>query len=203
MNKYKAIIYDIDGTLLDTFPMNFYPLTRIVKEELNIDMTYEEALAYVAYPGMETLRILGIKDIDHVYARWVRYVNDYEPAKPYEGIAQLLKACDGQIQQAIATSKKRRQYHIDMAAFEHFFHVAVLEEDTIHHKPDPEPLLKAVELLHLTTDDVIYIGDSYTDYEAACNAHIDFGHARWGSLINQIDGATYVFDQPEDILSVL
>ena len=34
MKKYKAVIYDIDGTVLNTFNMNMYPLMRIIKEEL-------------------------------------------------------------------------------------------------------------------------------------------------------------------------
>lgn len=34
MNKYKAIIYDVDGTILNTLDMNMYPLLRIIEEEL-------------------------------------------------------------------------------------------------------------------------------------------------------------------------
>ena len=42
MEKYKAIIYDIDGTLLDTLKMNMYPLMKIIKEETGEDWTFEQ-----------------------------------------------------------------------------------------------------------------------------------------------------------------
>ena len=53
MKKYKAIIYDIDGTLLDTLKMNMYPLMKIIKEETGEDWTFEQVLKFAAYPGMK------------------------------------------------------------------------------------------------------------------------------------------------------
>ena len=79
MKHYKAIIFDIDGTLLNTVDQNMYPLIRIIKEELDEDWTYEQVVPFTANAGLKTLEILGIRDIDTVYARWVRYVNEYGP----------------------------------------------------------------------------------------------------------------------------
>ena len=47
MNPYKAIIYDIDGTVLNTINMNMYPLMRIIKEETGGDWAFEEVLRFV------------------------------------------------------------------------------------------------------------------------------------------------------------
>ena len=55
MKSYKAILYDIDGTLLNTINMNMYPLIQIIKEELKEDWTFEEVLRFVPYPGMKVL----------------------------------------------------------------------------------------------------------------------------------------------------
>ena len=63
MKHYKAIIFDIDGTLLNTVDQNMYPLIRIIKEELDEDWTYEQVVPFTANPGMRTLQILGIKDL--------------------------------------------------------------------------------------------------------------------------------------------
>lgn len=41
MNRYRAVIYDIDGTVLNTLNMNMYPLMRIIKEETGEDRTFE------------------------------------------------------------------------------------------------------------------------------------------------------------------
>ena len=70
MKKYKAVIYDIDGTVLNTLNMNMYPLMKIIKEELNEDWTFEEVLKFAAYPGMKVMEELNIKDKEKTYAKW-------------------------------------------------------------------------------------------------------------------------------------
>ena len=56
--RYDAIIYDLDGTVINTFDMNIYPLMRIVKEELGVDMAYEDLTPYTSIPGPKSLEIL-------------------------------------------------------------------------------------------------------------------------------------------------
>lgn len=92
MEKYKAIIYDIDGTLLDTLKLNMYPLMKIIKEETGEDWTFEQVLKFAAYPGMKVMEELGVKDQEKTYARWVQYVNDYEDgATLFEGFEEVLE----------------------------------------------------------------------------------------------------------------
>lgn len=66
---YKAIIYDIDGTLLNTLDMNMISLIRIIKEELNEEWSKEDVLKFAAYPGMKVMEELRIKDKEKTYAR--------------------------------------------------------------------------------------------------------------------------------------
>ncbi|WP_242871323.1 HAD hydrolase-like protein [Romboutsia hominis] len=54
MKKYKNIIFDIDGTILNTANMNIYPLIKLIKEEKEIDMTYESLLFALGLPGKKT-----------------------------------------------------------------------------------------------------------------------------------------------------
>ena len=187
MEKYKAIIYDIDGTLLDTLKLNMYPLMKIIKEETGEDWTFEQVLKFAAYPGMKVMEELGVKDQEKTYARWVQYVNDYEDgATLFEGFEEVLETFKNKkIKQEIVSSKLREQ------------------DDTTFHKPHPEPLLKCIEKLNLKPEEVIYIGDAHSDYEASKNAHIDFGLAKWGSVATQEIPATLVFKQPKDLLRLL
>ena len=62
MKKYKAVIYDIDGTVLNTLNMNMYPLMKIIKEETGQDWSFEKVCRFAAYPGMKVMEELGIKD---------------------------------------------------------------------------------------------------------------------------------------------
>ena len=112
MKKYEAIIYDIDGTLLNTLNMNMYPLMKIIKEETGEDWTFEQVLKFAAYPGMKVMEELGVKDQEKTYARWVQYVNEYEDkATLYKGFEEVLETFKNKkIKQAIVSSKLREQY---------------------------------------------------------------------------------------------
>ena len=208
MNGYRAILYDIDGTLLNTRDMNLYPLLRIIQEELGETWTMEQVLKYTAYAGRQVMAELGIRDPETVYARWVRYVNEYpEPAALFPGLERVLPALHraGWIQ-AIVSSKRKAQFDIDMAGkgILPYFATAVLEEDTAAHKPDPAPLLLCLERLGLKPEEAIYIGDTASDCLAAKRARMAFGYAQWGGIPGQtVEAADYVFSQPEDLMQLL
>lgn len=207
MKKYKAIIYDIDGTILDTLKMNMIPLMRIIEEETGKKITFEEVLKYSAAPGLKTMVDLNIKDIEGTYARWVKYVNEYEDgAALYDGFEEVFKELDGKIIQAIVSSKMAKQYQIDVVekGIDKYIKVAVLADDTEKHKPDPEPIFKCLKQIDIMPEDAIFIGDSFSDYQAANNAGVDFGYAVWGSVSNEgIDEPTYIFNHPLELLKLV
>ena len=208
MKHYKAIIYDIDGTLLNTVDQNMYPLIRIIKEELGEDWTYEQVVPFTAQPGLKTIADLGIRDVDGVYARWVRYVNEYGPgALPYDGIPELLDAAEARgLLQGIVSSKRRKQYGIDMGrlGYDRRMAAAILCEDTEKHKPDPEPMFECLRLLDVEAKDALYLGDARTDMEAARAAGMDFAYASWGSFFPmERDEPDYYLDHPTDLIEFL
>lgn len=208
MKKYKAIIYDIDGTVLNTLNMNMYPLMKIIKEETGEEWTFEQVLKFAAYPGMKVMEELNVQDKEKTYARWVKYVNEYEEgATLYEGFEEVFqKFQEASIIQAVVSAKTTKQYQLDFVdkGLHQYMEVAILAEDSNKHKPDPEPLLKCLKKLNLQVNEVIYIGDALSDYQAAKNAGMDFGYAKWGSVSSQgIDYPDYVFEQPKDLLKLL
>lgn len=207
MKKYKAIIYDIDGTILNTINMNMYPLIKIIKEETGEDWTFEQVLKFLPYPGMKVMEELQVADKEKTYARWVKYVNEYEEgASLYPGFEEVFETFNGKITQAVVSAKTTDQYQIDFVAkgLDKYMETAVLANDTIKHKPDPEPLLECLKRLSLQPEDAIYIGDAHSDYLASKNAGIDFGYAKWGSVFAKgIDKPDYVFEQPLDLLRLL
>ena len=187
MKKYQAIIYDIDGTILDTLEMNIVPLMKIIEEETGKQVTYEELLKYAGSPGLKIMADLKIKDIEKTYARWVKYVNEYEhDAKLYDGFENVFEKFDGNVIQAIVSSKMVAQYQIDVVekGIDKYFKVAILADDTERHKPDPEPIFKCLDKISIKPEEAIFIGDSINDYLAAKNAGVDFGYATWGSVSN-------------------
>lgn len=204
MKGYKAVIYDIDGTLLDTLKMNMIPLQRIIQEELHEDWTYEEVLRFAPYPGMKVMEELNIKDKSQVYARWVRYVNEFaDGAVPYPDVEYVLsKLCEKGIRQAVVSAKLRKQYEIDFVSkgFGQYIETEVLADDTDKHKPDPEPIMLCLKKLGLDKKDVVYIGDALSDYQACIHAGVDFAYAKWGSVSDKGIKADIVLEEPLDIL---
>lgn len=207
MKKYKAIIYDIDGTLLNTLKMNMIPLQKIIKEELDEEWTYEDVLKFAPYPGMKVMEELNVQDKEKTYARWVQYVNEFEGgAVPFEGVEFVLKTIHEKgVRQAIVSAKLRKQYDIDFVSrgFDKYIEVEVLADDTDKHKPDPEPINLCVEKLGLNKEDVIYIGDAFSDYQVCINAGIDFAYAKWGSVSSEGIEADIVLEQPLDMLKLV
>ena len=208
MKKYKAVIYDIDGTVLNTLNMNMYPLMKIIKEETGQDWSFEKVCRFAAYPGMKVMEELGIKDKEKTYARWVKYANEYEEgAMLYEGFGQVFEAfCSADIIQAVVSAKTKEQYKIDVVSkgIDKYMSAAVLADDTKKHKPDPEPLFECITRLQFQVDDVIYIGDALSDYTAARTAGMDFGYARWGSVSGEgIVSPNYIFEKPLDLLRLI
>ncbi|MBM7833403.1 HAD family hydrolase [Clostridium sardiniense] len=207
MRKYKCIIFDLDGTMLDTEEMNIIPLQNLIKEELEKDIDYDDLLKYRAYAGKKTLKLLGFKDIEKSYDKWVKYVNEYKDgAKLYEGFHEVIKSLNKNgVLCGISSSKMREQYEVDFfkTGLQGYMKSVVLAEDTDNHKPHPEPLLKAVEILDIDPKDSLYIGDTIVDYKAAKSAGMDFGLAVWGAYDTSEIEADYNLNEPKDILRVL
>ncbi|WP_278599934.1 HAD family hydrolase [Clostridium tertium] len=207
MREYKCIIFDLDGTILNTERMNLIPLQRLIKEELGEVISYEDLLKYKAYAGKRTLEDLGFKDIDKSYKKWVQYVNDFEEgAILYEGFDEVMKTLNSKgIICAIASSKMKDQYEIDFGPtrLKKYIQCEVLADDTKRHKPYPDPLLKVSEILNISPKDCMYIGDTIFDFKATKAAGMDFGIAMWGA--DDLEGidADYNFKNPSDILKEL
>lgn len=207
MKKYKAVIYDIDGTILNTLDMNMYPLLQIIKEELGEEWTMEQVLKFAAYPGMKVMEELQVKDKEKTYARWVQYVNEYEEgAKLFDGFIEVFETFQEHFLQAIVSSKRTAQYQIDIVdkSLDQYMVTAVLAEHTTKHKPHPDPILECLKRINVAPHEAIYIGDTIFDYLAANHAGLDFGFAKWGSTSSEgIEEPTYIFEQPLDLLQLV
>ncbi|WP_305152221.1 HAD family hydrolase [uncultured Dubosiella sp.] len=205
---YKAVLYDLDGTIVNTLDMNMIPLMRVLEEETGRPWTWEQVLPYAPWPGLKVMESLHFPDPEAVYARWVQAVNEYENgATLFDGWMTVFERFQqAGIRQAVVSAKTRSQYALDVAAHgvDAFMETAVLADDTTKHKPDPEPIRLALEKLGLRPDEVLYIGDAPSDYEAANNAGVDFGWAKWGATMPlELPDFVEVFECPLDLLRLI
>ena len=205
MSRYRHIVFDIDGTLIDTEHAVLYSLRDTLAEQ---GLTYriDELTFALGIPGADTLRRLNVDDVLGTRARWFELIAAYHDSIAlFDGIDELTRALvDRGLELGIVTSKIRVRYHED---FDHLgiaerFGCVVCAEDTETHKPEPGTLLKYLELTGADPVETLYVGDS--PYDAACahGAGLDFALAVWGHRARDI-AAEHYLDNPCNLLDVL
>ena len=204
---YNCIIFDIDGTILDTEIAVLSSLQKLVFEELNKNLSFNELRFALGIPGEVTLNKLGITNILNCNVKWNRYLKEYfHHVKVFDGIKDtLIKLNEIGILTGIVTSKTKEEFLNDFVPFElnNYFKLVVCADDTERHKPNPEPILKFIELSGVDKSKAIYIGDTKYDMDCAFGAGIDFALALWGAKSSIGITANYIFENPKQVLELI
>lgn len=202
----KAIIFDIDGTIMDTAPIIFAVLLETLHKE-GYSHTVEDVQSIFGIPGKEGVRKLGVDNPDEIYQKW--YEAEFEAmkkAKPFAGIEEVIRELSKKdTKLGIVTSKTKEQYkaHFDYLPISSLFEEVVAAEHTERHKPHGEPLQYCLGKLGVEPKDAIYIGDTKHDYACAKEAGAKFGLALWGAADREGIEADYLFSSPVDIVRLL
>lgn len=182
MNKPKAIIFDMDGLMIDSERVTFESYVKVLKEEgRNFDLEfYKKLLGKTKQNIFQIFRDQYGQDfpIDEIYKR-VHVCNNQEydengvPVKP--GLIQLFpKLKEEQIPAVIATSSNRHRV-IDIlkrTGMEDYFEDMVCGDDIVHGKPDPEIFLSAAKKAGQNPEDCLVLEDSESGIMASKNANI-------------------------------
>ena len=208
MTKYSTIIFDVDGTLIDTEAAVLSSLQKMLKEDFGREYDQSELKFVLGVPGADALPQLNIQDIARANDRWNHFMKDFfSSITVFNGIKELLGDLQNTgVQQGIVTSKTTQELRDDFVPFglSAYLPYVVCADDTKKHKPNPEPLLKFLEISGAKAETSIYIGDTIYDYECARDAGVDFALALWGcrqqhSHIN----AKYKLEQPQHLLELI
>ncbi|MCL6456528.1 MAG: HAD family hydrolase [Gorillibacterium sp.] len=204
---YTTFIYDVDGTLIDTEKAVLGSLQKMLKVDYDRVVELRDLLFVLGIPGSVSLPQLGMDDINRANARWNYFMKDfYHSIEVFNGITDLLDTLKRRhVIQGIVTSKTNQELNEDFVPFglmSYLTHI-VCADDTEKHKPNPEPLLRFLQISGAEPSSSIYIGDTIYDYQCAKAANIDFALALWGCKEHEHIPAKYKFEKPQDLIKLL
>lgn len=207
--RYKNIIFDIDGTLLDTVFADLTGLREALLDAFGIDYPISELQGALGVPSIDILRKYNIPegDIPRLIQRWEDGIQrNFDSVSLFPGIRETVTRLETEgFELGIVTSKTQKEFATDFPQFgiAEMFGVIITADDTLKHKPFPEPLLKYLEYAGASAEQSIYIGDSVYDLQSAKDAGIDFAVAEWLPNCPIAEEAKYRLKQPSDLFAFL
>ncbi|MDE6674236.1 MAG: HAD-IA family hydrolase [Acetatifactor sp.] len=208
---YKLVIFDLDGTILNTLE-DLADATNYALAEHDYPLrTIEEVRRFVGN-GIRKLieRAVPVglteQEIDGVHQTFSAYYQQHCADKtcPYEGILPLLQRlrAAGCLTAVVSNKADVAVQPLCRQYFEGLFDYAVGEREGIRRKPAPDAVLEVLRRLEVDAADAIYIGDSEVDIQTAANAGLDCIVVTWGfrdrAYLESQGGRRFV-DSPEEI----
>ncbi len=215
MSKINTVIFDMDGTVLDTlddltdsvnYVLDKYGMPRRTKDE------YRRFFGN----GIEFALRCAVPDdtpndvIEEMLPIFKEHYNAHclDKTKPYDGILELMKELKGRGYKLAIVSNKidSAVKELNERVFSDYVSVAIGEKDGIKRKPAPDTVLAALAELNSSKEEAVYVGDSEVDFQTAQNSGLPCISVLWGFrdkdfLIEQ--GATTFAETPANVLGCL
>lgn len=215
MATYNTVIFDLDGTLLNTLEDLTDAVNYALEKNGFSTHSLDEVRTFVGN-GVQRLMELAIpgglesfsfeKTFDDFKEYYAQHCND--KTRPYDDIMELIEELKKQNVKIGIVSNK-----MDPAVktlrdiyFKGLIDVAIGESEQVQKKPAPDAVFAALEELGSKAEECLYVGDSEVDIETAKNAGLICISCLWGfrdEACLKENGATYIIDQPLNLLKLL
>ena len=187
MNHYDTLLFDLDGTLIDSVQLILDSYHHTLKVHGIPARSDEDWLRGVGTPLRA--QFAEWNDGSGILEELVATYRDYNLAHHdsmvtvYDGVPEMLRAvrADG-CRTALVTSKNRQGAlrGLDLTGLTPYIEVLVCADDVVHPKPHPEPVLKALELLGAGPERAMFFGDSVHDMNSGRAAGVKTAAVLWG-----------------------
>jgi HAD superfamily hydrolase (TIGR01549 family) len=174
--RYKAVLFDLDGTLLDSFPMH-YVAYEAMFSRFGIAMSRELFLSTYSPNWYRTYEAFGLAE-EHWEAAndlWLSEAAKHTP-ELFPGVSEILTELYKTFSLGIITSgsKSRVIRDLDRTGIAQHFGIVITGDDITEPKPAPEGLETALRHLSISATEAVYVGDAHADFEMARNAGVRF-----------------------------
>ncbi len=170
--RWRAVVFDLDGTLIDTIPLILASHQHATRTVLGEALPDELLLSGIGRPLLAQMRVFDeerAQELFDTYRSW-NHANTERMLRGFEGVDDLLHRLEAAaIRVGVVTSKSRDA--VDLA-FRIVpppvrFDTVVTLDDTDRHKPDPDPILLALERMRVDPGHAVYVGAAPYDVQAA------------------------------------
>ena len=217
MSKFKAVIFDLDGTLLDSIE-DLADSMNAVLAKAGYPVHDLQSYKYFVGNGMKNLVINALppehrnEDTIKIYTQKMKeeYAKRWNvKTRPYEGIPELLDALETMGMDMAVLSNKPDNFTkiiVEELLPKWKFSVVFGERTSVPRKPDPTGALEIAHILNLKPHEVLYLGDTGTDMKTAVSAGMYAVGALWGfrekdELLE--NGAKVIIQNPLELLNIL
>jgi phosphoglycolate phosphatase len=215
MKKYDTVIFDLDGTLLNTLE----DLTDSVNCALSLSGFLKREMTEVRdFVGNGVARLMELSipgglenpQIEKCFADFRHHYsgNMQNKTDAYEGISELLDQLSKNGYKIAIVSNKfdKAVKELNKIYFGKYIQIAIGESENVSKKPAPDTVFKALEELHSTVDRAVYVGDSEVDVKTAQNSAVMFVGVTWGfrdKVVLEQNGASHIIDRPLELLKII
>ncbi|HOJ10857.1 MAG TPA: HAD family hydrolase [Clostridiales bacterium] len=215
--KYKAVIFDLDGTLLDSID-DLADSMNAVLEDAGYPAHDIQSYKYFVGDGMEKLVFRSLpeeyRDTETVKKYAGKMKQEYEKrwnnkTRPYQGIPELLDALSSRDVHIAVLSNKPDNFTklmIKELLPNWEFRAVYGDRNYIPRKPDPAGAIEIARTMGLQSREILYLGDTGTDMQTACSAGMYAVGALWGFRGKDellANGAKALIEKPLDLLNLL
>jgi len=185
---YRFVIFDLDGTILDTLGDLADALNHTLGV-FSLPLKTEQETRAMVGRGLRNLVIdaagdAGAGRTDEILAELVSYysVHSMDRTAPYKGIPELLAELRSRGVTLAVLSNKKDEVTASLCShfFPGLFDIARGERSGIPIKPSPEAVFSVIEESGFSPEETLYVGDSEVDIATAGNAGIDSVIVTWG-----------------------
>jgi HAD superfamily hydrolase (TIGR01509 family) len=209
----KIVLFDFDGTLVDTLPLSFIAFKSVFKKYDNRDVSNEELVAMFG-PTEDEIIALNLNNKERVSDAVAEYYQIYQEGHDthipstfeIEKLLQYIKTKHLKIGVITGKSRKAFQISVEALSLSHYFDIVITGDDVLKPKPDPEGIYTALDYLKASKEDAVFIGDSIADIKAGKSAGLRTYGVQWLSTSQSTHfeiAPDLIFDRIDQFMQIL